>query len=285
MIMAAVHGGEFESIVGCINLLSILESGHDLRGRQRPDITAAAERIDRIIVIPIMNVDGRARIPIRMLAYRDSGQVVSFLNTGGQPDGSGFGWPQVKAHIPLDFESIGFPGGYPNDAGVNFQHDDFFGHPQPETRALFDLTGREKPDLILNLHTGVPIKDYLVRLNRQPMEPALEPAWDAFNHAVRSALTEAGLQSTRDAAAESAPARTTKDAYNLCTALNFHCGALSATIESPSHAFSGWRRGTDEIVTHTPDMLLDAQLIIHREAFEFVGQTGGRAKWVPARRR
>ena len=26
---------------------------------------------------------------------------------------------------------------------------------QPETRILFDLTGREKPDLMLNMHCGV----------------------------------------------------------------------------------------------------------------------------------
>lgn len=34
-------------------------------------------------------------------------------------------------------------------------HDDFFGQVQPETRILFDLTGREKPDLMLNMHCGV----------------------------------------------------------------------------------------------------------------------------------
>src|SRR5687767_826232 len=46
--MAAVHGGEFEGIVGAVNLLSVLESGRDLRGREWPEITAAASRLDRI---------------------------------------------------------------------------------------------------------------------------------------------------------------------------------------------------------------------------------------------
>ena len=47
-----------------------------------------------------------------------------------------------------------FPGGYPNDAGVNIQHDDFFGARQPETQAQFDLVARERPDLTMNMHTG-----------------------------------------------------------------------------------------------------------------------------------
>ena len=33
MGMAAVHGGEFEGIVGMVNLISVIETGKDLRGR------------------------------------------------------------------------------------------------------------------------------------------------------------------------------------------------------------------------------------------------------------
>ncbi len=80
--------------------------------------------------------------------------VEEFLNTGGKPDGTITGWPQMKEFIPMDFKRPGFPGGYPNDAGVNIQHDDFLGKRQPETQALFNLTEKEKPDLIINMHTG-----------------------------------------------------------------------------------------------------------------------------------
>ena len=34
----AVHGGEFEGIVGMVNLISVIETGKDLRGREWPGI-------------------------------------------------------------------------------------------------------------------------------------------------------------------------------------------------------------------------------------------------------
>ena len=136
LAMASVHGGEFEGIVGIVNLIAVLETGADLRGRAWPGITAAAAALDRIILIPILNADGRSRVPIRMGVHRGTDHTVAeYFNTGGQPDGSLIGWPDCKEFIPLDFSATQFPGGYPNDAGVNVQHDDFFGRPQPETRA------------------------------------------------------------------------------------------------------------------------------------------------------
>src|SRR5690606_31050229 len=65
--LSGVHGGEFEGIVGTVNLISIIETGKDLRGRSWPEITDAVSKIDRLILIPIVNPDGRARIPMRML--------------------------------------------------------------------------------------------------------------------------------------------------------------------------------------------------------------------------
>ena len=139
MGMSSVHGGEFEGIVGTVNLISVIETGKDLRGKEWPEITALVTKLDRIILIPIVNPDGRARIPLRMEAYRDTTfTVAEFLNTGGKPDGTITGWPQIKEFIPMDFNRPGFPGGYPNDAGVNIQHDDFLGKRQPETQALFN---------------------------------------------------------------------------------------------------------------------------------------------------
>jgi hypothetical protein len=49
-------------------------------------------------------------------------------------------------------------------------------------------------------------------------------------------------------------------------------------VESPSHAFSGAKR-KGEPFFHTPDNLLDAQLICHQEAMRFLVETGGRVRW------
>ncbi len=273
MGMSAVHGGEFEGIVGTVNLLSVIETGKDLRGKEWPGITSIVGKLDRIILIPIVNPDGRIRIPLRMEEFRPSDETVhEYLNTGGKPDGTITGWPQVKEFIPYDFSRPGFPGGYPNDAGVNIQHDDFFGNRQPETQALFDLTKRERPDLIINMHTGA---QYMVML-RPFGEPALYSAFDTLFKTVHTGLALNGLQKSKDLKAEADAQRVKMGDYNLDGALNLHCGALSVTVESPSHAFC---------VTQTPDMLLDAQLICHQEALKFLLNTGGRSKWTPGRKK
>lgn len=279
--ICGVHGGEFEGMVGAVNLLSVLETGQDLRGKQWPGIVAASGAIDRLIVIPILNPDGRARIPLRMIRHRGKDETVQeYFNTGGKPDGSLIGWPQCKEHIPLDFSTTQFPGGYPNDAGVNIQHDDFFGTVQPETRALLDLAARERPDLTMNMHTGAvfmhPLKSFL--------EPALNPAFEALYRRVMTGLTQAGLQRTDDVAKESDPSRLNPSPFNLDSALNMHCGSLSILIESPAHSAStGERDG--QLFLQTPERLLDAHLIAQQEAMKYLVETGGRARWTPPRNR
>jgi hypothetical protein len=204
--------------------------------------------------------------------------VQEYLNTGGQPDGSIIGWPQCKEHIPLDFGTTQFPGGYPNDAGVNIQHDDFFGQCQPETQALFDLTARERPDLILNMHTGAPGNNYYTRMHHPFAEPSLTPAFEDLYRQVHTRLAREGLQSTRDVDVEADPAQTGMSPYNLDSALNLHCGVLSVVIESPCHGFSGTNRA-GEVVIQTSDAILDAQLFCHQEGMKFLLETGGRWKW------
>ena len=61
---------------------------------------------------------------------------------------------------------------------VNFMHDDFFGDLQPENQALFDLVAREKPDIIINMHTGAPGNNYFMRMHRPMCEPVPDPVYD-----------------------------------------------------------------------------------------------------------
>ncbi|WP_461051843.1 hypothetical protein [Spirosoma arcticum] len=280
MGISGVHGGEFEGIVGTINLISIIETGKDLRGLDWPEISASVSKLDRLILIPIMNPDGRNRIPLDMELFRGpNGVVHEYLNTGGKADGGITGWPMIKEYIPLDFATVGFPGGYPNDAGVNIQHDDFFGKRQPETQALFDLTEREKPDLLLNMHTGATY----VNAIRAYLEPALAPTFDTLYSYIHTGLTLSGLQKTKDLQIEANPRRAGGPVgYNLDGALNLHSGVLSVLIESPSHGFSG-KNDRGEVVTHTPEMLLNAQLICHQAAMQFLADKGGRSRWTPGR--
>lgn len=274
LLISGVHGGEFEGIVGTVNLISIIETGKDLRGKEWPEITELVEKIDRLVLIPIVSPDGRARVPIRMQKFRDSNLIVhEYLNTGGYPDGSLTGWPEVKEFIPLDFNKPGFPGGYPNDAGINIQHDDFFGKIQPETAALFYIAKREKPDITLNMHTGA---DYM-NLLRPFSEPSLQPMFDSIYTGVHTRLAKENLLRTNDIAKEADPTKVKNFGYNLDTALNLHCGTLSITVESPSHGYDRYENYSSS--THTPDLLLNAQLFCHTETMRFLVQSGGRSKW------
>jgi hypothetical protein len=273
--MGSVHSGEIEGIVGIVTLISVLETGSDLRGKPWPEINAAVAKLDRIILIPITNVDGRARVPYRMLRnWGPNSEVQEYFNTGGWKNGELIGYPNCKQYIPLDFSTVGFPGGYPNDAGVNIQHDDFLGHPQPETRALLDLTARERPDITLNMHTG----GNFTGMAREVLEPSLMTVQDEFFRRLHTALTLAKLRPTDDVAREADPSRERLAVYNLDTALNLNSGALAILIESPSHAASPAMRYGQRF-THTADDIVNAQLICHQEAMKFLAETGGRARW------
>lgn len=273
--LVGVHGGEFEGIVGAVNFLSVLETGADLRGKRWPGLTRAAAGVDRILVIPIFNVDGRARVPHRMIRHQGRDETVhEYFNTGGKLDGSLIGWPDCKRNIPLDFSTVQFPGGYPNDAGVNLQHDDFLGNPQPETRALLELTAGERPDLILNMHTGATF----MHLLRPQTENGLVPVYEALYRRAMKALTVAGMQRSDDVTETSNPDEERSMAPNIDTALNLHCGALAITVESPASSFSRAIRN-GKPYSQSPDSLLDAQLTMHQEALGFLADTGGRVAW------
>lgn len=282
MGIAGVHGFELEGIVGVLNMIEVLETGKDLKGKPWPYLAAMLENIDRIILMPLVNPDGRARVPVRMEKHRggdpDSYIIHEYLNTGGNKEGGIIGWPDVKAFIPMDFSSVGFPGGYPNDAGFNIMHDDFFGELQPETKVLFDITGSEKPDLIINMHTGVDKSNYFMTVHRPFSEPKLQPVFDTLYRQIKTALVDNRLQGTTDLAMEADPSDINMSSYNLNTALNLHCGALTVVIESPCHGFSGTDRSGNPII-QTPEMLVDAQLVAHEGALDFLLEQGGRTQW------
>lgn len=276
MGLSGVHGGEFEPIVGMVNLIAAIETGKDLNGKSWPEINAAVKNINRLILIPIANPDGRLRIPIKMETYgKNEGNIAEYINTGGDSHGKITGWPNIKEFIPMDFKKPGFPGGYPNDNGVNIMHDDFLGKPQPETRALLNLVAKEKPDLILNMHTGA----LYVNMHRPFQETMLMPVFDSLYKTVHTRLASEGLLKTKNIPVEADPANAPKGTFNLDAALNLNSGALCALIESPSHAFTP----LNVTKIYTPEMLLNAQLYCHLEAMNFLITNGGRSKWAPGK--
>lgn len=287
MAIAGVHGFELEGIVGLVNLISVLETGKDLSGKPWPQIESMLDSIDRMVLVPLCNPDGRDRVPLRMEKFRGSAPeanlVHEYLNTGGLEGGKLIGWPACKEYIPLDFTQCEFPGSYPNDNGYNIMHDNFFGEMQPETRILCNLTQREKPDVLLNMHTGVSRDDYFIEVCRPCVgaySPLLERVWEDFYRAVHTDLTLGQLRKTQDLEKETTPKTRhigTGD-MNLTSVLSFLCGALSVTVENGSHGYTGvYDDGSP--VEHTPEKILKAELTVHQAAMKFLCETGGAHCW------
>ena len=152
LITAAVHGAEMESIAAVLNLIRLLETGTDLRGQEWPELVAAAEQM-RVIIVPCLNPDGRARIPEDDPSRWEQEKIETYRH-GLHADGTPIGWPACKVPHPRDPAQDRFLGGYFNDAGVNPLHGVLLPPEQaPETHAALALMLAEKPDLVLDLHS------------------------------------------------------------------------------------------------------------------------------------
>jgi beta-glucuronidase len=286
MAFGAVHGFEIEPIVGIINLISVFETGKDLNGNEWPQIVSMLDSLDRIVLVPLVNQDGRVRVPVRMEKFRGSepgaNHVHEWLTTGGYADGRLLGWPDCKEYIPLQFTEDIFPGGYPNDNGVNIMHDDFLGsNVQPETRVLLDLAGREKPDLILNMHCGVTRKNpYLKIFNptKHDSDPMMHAIADSLRMSVYSAMIPKGYNRVKDLKELSTIKRSYSARVNLNTMLINHTGALCATIESPHHGWTGVDPdGT--VVNNSPERILEMHMILFLESMRYLSRSGGMEQW------
>ena len=65
MLIAGVHGAEAEGVITILNLISLLETGKDLRGAERPELCGLLEQY-RLVMIPCSNPDGRELSPDHM---------------------------------------------------------------------------------------------------------------------------------------------------------------------------------------------------------------------------
>jgi hypothetical protein len=109
-------------------------------------------------------------------------------------------------------------------------------------------------------------------------ETKLIPVFDKVFKSIHTELTVRGLQQSTDTIVEANPQRSSKFDYNLDGALNLHCGALTILLEAPSHSFSG-KYKDGKVWFHSPEMLLDGELICQQKAMEFLVSKGGRSKW------
>ena len=151
-LVGCIHGGEFEGTAAILNLIKLIETGTDYAGNKNDELVAVAERA-HLILIPMVNPDGRSHIPFDSYVGKTFYDL-RYYNQGIWKDGSLCGWPECKMIHPIK-DHVAYLGGYFNDDGVNMMHEDFFsGDLSTGTLAVLDVCRDEAPDYSILLHGG-----------------------------------------------------------------------------------------------------------------------------------
>lgn len=150
-LQGAIHGGELSGTAASFNLLQVIETGADLRGKPWPTLRELACRT-RILFIPWLNPDGTARWPLRSAGNIPSGLGQRLTQGIGKDGGTSYTYPSSKAVFPIPPEKTAYMGSYYNDNGVNLQYDVFGVEREPETQAWMRYYRAERPDAVINFH-------------------------------------------------------------------------------------------------------------------------------------
>jgi len=86
-----VHGQEVEGLTGLMNLIEVLETGRDRRGKQQPELRHLAEQC-RLLIVPAGNPDGIARFEPRSVHGMPLDEF-QFWGMGTWADGRIAFWP------------------------------------------------------------------------------------------------------------------------------------------------------------------------------------------------
>ena len=227
-LVCCVHGAEPEATVGALNLMELLERGKDLRGQERPALVELARQY-RLVILPCVNMDGRAASPDHLRGASEDEFVRA--SQGVWKDGTKIGYPGCKEYVPLPLERVAHPGGYPNSAGYNIMHDSNPGDIRTdEARGLLRLIGDEQADLVLHLHShsiggqvlGASLLAYPLHVQRT----------HAYKQRVHDALEQARLRPARVYPLEQ------RGGIGLGTACAMASGGLSLVFEQA--ATSEW---------------------------------------------
>ena len=257
LLVGCIHGGEFEGTMALLNLISILETGNDLKGEPNEFLYKAQERIN-FLIIPCMNPDGRARIDFDSMVGK-SFEELRFYNQGTWKDGSLCNWPDCKKIHPIK-EYCDFMGAYFNDDGINFMHDDFFGKKAAETQLLFDTVDEFVPDLTVLLHGGTNCVSGILK-------PSYTPEWIKeklmnLEKMVkrRNDELEIPYNITSLNRGENDP---TPASFNLISALYHVCGEPCITYESNQGLTGCKLRG------YTPEEIYKSHMVLFEESVKF----------------
>ena len=258
LIVGGTHGGELEGIVAVLNLIQTLETGEDLKG-ERHEFAAELLQNARLLLIPCLNPDGRARVPVSTMVGMPF-ERMRYHMQGTWKDGTLCDWPGCKAIHPIR-DAVEHLGAYFNDDGINPMHDNFFLPMAEETRSLMKLVDEEAVDASVLLHGGANCINHIVPSRYVPLY--MKERQYAFTQRLHQACAARGLRfglidvNVHDGAAAPPPA------FNLTSALHHISGGLSMTYESNMALDAPGE-------CYTYEELLEHHFILFEELFTFL---------------
>ena len=226
MISGGIHGCEIEGTVLVMNLISLLETGRDLRGKENPEIVELAKKYS-LVLFPCVNMDGRAISP----DHRMNADVDFCRRSGGGwwKDNRTIVWPEMKEYFPLPLEEVGYRGGYPNSEGYNIQLDASPGGIRTEeAKAILKAADEKRIDLFLNLHSQPGSPNVFITQPSVSGYPSQTKITFELAHACMSAWKKLGYKYAPDTELSTNARADINSAVQLCS------GAAVATVEYPA---------------------------------------------------
>ncbi|MDF2658184.1 MAG: hypothetical protein K0Q94_975 [Paenibacillus sp.] len=227
-IVGGVHGGELEGVAAVLNLIRLLETGSDWGGKENAYLSRCAAERFRLVLIPCMNPDGRARIPFDTLVGMPFADMRYYVQ-GTWKDGTLCGWPGCKAVHPIA-DAVDFLGGYFNDEGINMMHDNFFSPMAEETKRLMELIDREAADATVLLHGGSNSVNHILPTTYVP--PLIEKKQNRLVDLLAEAYRAKGIPFKAIHGRGIGEEAGAPPSFNLTSALHHVSGGLSMTFES-----------------------------------------------------
>jgi hypothetical protein len=256
-----VHGQEVEGLTGLVNLVRIMETGRDLRGRDQAGLRALGDQC-RLLIVPTGNPDGVARFEPRCLQGMSVDEL-NFWAQGTSRDNIIIPWPISKRRHPFIGPEVGFMGCYFNDAGVNPMHDEFFAPMSAEAPAILKVARDEGPDLAVSLHShgNPPAVERPAYVPLETQEQARAVAETVYALLEKRALPHGsppGVQS--ESGKTPAP-------FNLTSAVYHSSGAAAFTFEC-AHGLAG-----PKMCQVSLEQILDIQLTLYEGMLRFALDT------------
>ena len=223
MISGGIHGAEIEGVILVLNLISLLETGVDLRGKPNDRLVELAKKY-RLVLFPCVNMDGRAVSPDHRIGA--SIEECRRAGEGFWTNGNVIRWPEMKEYFPLPLERVAHTGGYCNSEGYNIMHDGTPGNVRTqEALAVLRAAEKYKVDLYVNLHSQPETPYNGFRMHSMCSFPYSIKVVEELSRRCKKVLEERGFVYEPEAVRPPACKLDINTPVHLCS------GAATATIE------------------------------------------------------